>query len=222
MTRAARRRTDTSRLGSRSDMGKWAPGTALASALTCVVLAAGCVADANWNASGGDAVSSGGGPASSSAPTATSATQPMVVSLQTDRTLVGQPGVGVGVFTEYAAGGHWHIWWTCDTRLTSQSCAYRVTVSVASGTLSNVSGAALERSDEVTLQSPQQIVAQTVTTTGVDAINFDASAGTPIQLQVDLDPAPGSTYLFFVQNDQVNGGYMGDLTNPLILEPTAP
>src|SRR5262245_14485074 len=53
---------------------------------------------------------------------------PITVEVDTGRTLNAAPGEGIGVFVEYAAGGRWHIWWTCDTLQTSASCNFQLAV----------------------------------------------------------------------------------------------
>src|SRR5882672_3572150 len=42
-------------------------------------------------------------------------TTPILAEVDTDQTLNANPGEGVGIYAEYATGGHWYIWWTCDT-----------------------------------------------------------------------------------------------------------
>jgi hypothetical protein len=51
------------------------------------------------------------------APSAT----PLLVDVDPNQTLSAAPGQGAGVFIEYKTGGHWHVWWTCDTALTLTS-----------------------------------------------------------------------------------------------------
>src|SRR4051812_44711678 len=51
---------------------------------------------------------------SATTPTAPASPAPMLVVVDTNQVLDAKPGDGVGVFTEYSAGGKWRIWWTCD------------------------------------------------------------------------------------------------------------
>ncbi len=195
--------------------------------LALSALVVGCVAESTpstTSSSGGAAPtwSTGGSTSGSSDVVPDSGVPPMVVDIDPGGTLTAQPGGGVGVFTEYASGGHWRVWWTCDTLVTSQSCGFQIAVSATSGTLSNIRDVGLERGDVVSQESSGQILAHTDTTTGRDEIDFDATAGASIELDVGLEPQPSSNFLFFVQNGQVNGGYQGNLTDPLILEPSSP
>jgi hypothetical protein len=188
---------------------RWSATAMLASA----GLLAGCFANGSENTSGG---STGAGPtgSSSSAPA-----QPLLVDVDTGGTLVTTAGNGIGVYVEYQSGGLWRVSWTCDTVLTNLSCNFIVDASVATGAIANPSSDDLEASDSLSQASSRQIEAVTTTTTGVDAMLFDATPGAAITVTVSLN-APVS--FFFVQDNMVNGGYTGALTNPLIFQPTTP
>jgi hypothetical protein len=146
----------------------------------------------------------------------------MVVKVDPDQTLVATPGNGVGVFSEYRTGGHWHVWWTCDTQITGLSCGYRVAISVSNGTISNLDGRSLPASDQLTQPTTQDVVAATLTASDTSEIFFDAAPGESIEVDAQLNGERNGAFLFFVQSGQVNGGYAGTLTDPLILEPLAP
>ncbi len=171
----------------------------------------------------GTASSSSGGSSSSSSG---ASTQPMLVDVDPNRTMNATPGNGVGVFTQYESGGHWNVWWTCDTSKTNLPCAFDVTVTVSTGTIANVAGQALETSDTLTQPSTQDIEVVTTTTTGVDGVTFDtvvpAGATPVITLNAKLNGLDDGQYLFFVQDGQINGNYAGTLTDPLMLEPSSP
>ena len=149
-------------------------------------------------------------------------TQPMVVKVDPDQTLVAAPGNGGGVFTEYRTGGHWHVWWSCDTQITGLSCEYRVAISVSNGVISNLDSQSLPASDQLTQPTTQDVVAATVTASDLSEISFDASPGESIEVDAQLNGERSGAFLFFVQSGRVNGGYTGTLTDPLILEPLAP
>src|SRR4051812_10475646 len=57
----------------------------------------------------------------------------MLVEVDADQTMNAVGGEGVGVFVEYRRGGHWHIWWTCDTKQSAQICDFSVSAAAASG-----------------------------------------------------------------------------------------
>ncbi len=181
-------------------------------------LLAGCFADSTDHTSSGSA--GGGSYASSSGGGTQGGTQnqPLLVDVDTGGTLVTTPGNGIGVYIQYVSGGHWSVSWTCDTALTSLSCSFIVDASVSTGTLVET-GDTIGPSDSVSQATPRQIEAVTTTTTGVDGVLFDTAPGAAITVTVALN-APVS--FFFVQDNLVNGGYQGTLTNPLMFQPSSP
>jgi hypothetical protein len=148
--------------------------------------------------------------------------QPMVVEVDPNQTLSASPGGGVGVFTEYRTGGHWRVWWSCDTQLSGFACSYSISISVQSGGITNLDTTSLEPGNQATQPSALQVVATASTANSIDAISFDATPGESIELDAQVDGIRDGTFLFFVQNGKVNGGYQGPLTDPLILHPLSP
>ena len=199
-------------------------------AATLSAFAVACVVEQDHRGYGGGA---GGGGSTSTPPSgggdvgATPAsTTPVLVDVDTGRTMSAQPGDGLGVFVEYQAGGHWHVWWTCDTNKTSQSCPMDVKVSLpagATGQLSNAKadGATPSGTAPLTI-SPTQLESVTTTTTGVDGMTFDTVAGAIITLEASIGTLKDGSFIFFVQNGKINGGFAGKLTDPLELEGSAP
>lgn len=191
-------------------------------------LAVACVVQADPGSRRGAPIS-GGGPGPG-APAATdgnndgspSAT-PILVDVDTNGTMTAAPGQGVGVFTEYTAGGHWHIWWTCDTTVNPSDavCPFDVKISVASGAITAAKTEQFERDDTLSTTATQ-LVATTSTTTNLDGLLFDTDPGAVITLDVAVGGQHDSRILFFVQNNKVNGGFAGTLTDPLMLEGTTP
>jgi hypothetical protein len=214
-----------------SAFSTWTQGRMVAMTLAAAGLAVGCVAGDSTSGGGsappyigGGASSSGG---SSGGSTGTAGSQPLLVDVDPNRTMTAAPGQGVGVFTEYQTGGHWHVWWTCDTSKTDLGCSFEVSVSVASGTIANVAGQSLQTSDRLAQPTSQQVEATTTTTTGIDGVTFDtpldASGDQPvITLDVKLNGQEDGSFLFFVQDGKINGGYQGTVTDPLMLEPSTP
>jgi hypothetical protein len=176
---------------------------------------------------GGGSSSSSGGAFVPDAGTTPSSGQPLLVDVDPNRTMTASPGEGVGVFTEYQTGGHWHVWWTCDTNKTSLGCSFDISVSVLSGTIANLTGQGLSGDDRLQQASTQQVQAITSTTTSINGVTFDTpldpNGEVPvITLDAKLNGQQDGHYLFFVQDGKVNGGYTGTLTDPLMLEPTSP
>lgn len=192
---------------------RWSTAAILAGA----GLLAGCFADSTSTSSTG-----GGGPygnSSSGSSSGSGPAAPLLVDVDTGGTLVTTAGNGIGVYVEYQAGGLWRVSWTCDTLLTNLSCRYVVDVSVSTGAIANTTSDGIGPSDSVAQANPQQLEAVTTTTTGVASMVFDTTPGAAITVSVALD-APVS--FFFVQDNLVNGGYTGALTNPLIFQPSTP
>ena len=200
----------------------WAPvGARLcAAALALAAMNAACgpteVTSPAYGYSYGSASSFSGSSSSSAVPV-----QPLVVVVDTDRVLTATPGQGVGVFSEYRTGGHWHVWWTCDTAISRNACNFEIGAAVAGGVIANVQteGAAVQSSVTAT---PRQVSVSTVTTTELDGITFDAAPGQSVQIDAQVNGTRAGQFLFFVQDGIVNGGYTGTLTDPLVLSPSAP
>jgi hypothetical protein len=187
---------------------------------------AGCTMDSSGSAEPGVAYAGGGSSGAGSSSSSGGNGRPMLVDVDPNQTMSVNAGDGVGVFTEYQTGGHWHVYWTCDTNKTNLSCAFDVTVTVSAGTIANVSSQRNQSGDALTQASPTQIEATTTTTTGTDGVTFDTvvPAGTTpiITLDAKMDGAEDPTFLFFVQDGNIKGNYSGSLTDPLMLEPSTP
>ena len=150
------------------------------------------------------------GPTPAPTPAADAGVDPLVVEVDPDRTMKAEGGQGVGVFVEYASGGKWHLFWTCDTALSGQSCEFLLRVTATTGTLTvqdkNVDPAA-------------SFEFESLTKTEVNETYFDAKAGSDVQIEAIIGGEHSSRFFFFVQNGAVNGDYTGILTDPLIFRP---
>src|SRR5262245_53008903 len=105
----------------RHSRGLWLAVLSAVGGLATVSLASGCVVEDRYDDGGVTTVS----PPDETPPAQT----PMAVTIDTDQTMTAGPGDGTGLFVEYAAGGHWKIWLTCDTNKTGQACPFDVTAS---------------------------------------------------------------------------------------------
>ena len=191
-----------------------------AAGAAAALLIAGCTVASSGSSGGGGTswgTSSGGSGGSSGG----TAPQAMLVDVDTNRTMSARPGLGVGVFTEYVAGGQWHVWWTCDTNVTGFGCTFDVTVTTGAA-ITNLNGQGLEANDQIAQTSPNSIHLLTQTSTGIDGATFETEPGAVITLDAKMNGQDDGALLFFVQNGAVNGNYMGTLTDPLMLEPTTP
>jgi hypothetical protein len=152
--------------------------------------------------------SAGGAPSTSSSSGGAAAPSPVLVEVDTDQTLNADPGQGVGVFVEYRQGGGWHVWWTCDTQKSRRSCAFTVEASVSSSFfLSRPYASAAAVGDTLRVS--------TTTASEIHGVTFQTSAGAVLTLTAKVDNVADGSFVFFVQDGKVNGGYTGKLTNPV-------
>ncbi len=191
----------------------------VAAVATLAFLGAACVVRSERSDNGGGFVgpSTTGGTTSDGADAASPT--PILVEIDTGKTMSANPGEGVGVFTEYTAGGHWHVWWTCDTNKTGASCTFDIRVSGT--TMTNIAPEKLLAGD--TAQStPTQIDLHTETKANVAGVTFDTAPGDIVQVEAQIGGVADPSFFFFVQDGKVNGGYAGKLTNPLLFQGTSP
>jgi len=148
-------------------------------------------------------------------------TQPLTVVVDTNQTMNVQGGQGVGVFVQYATGGHWHVFWACDTTLSGLPCDYQLKITGTS--LANPKTSQFDKTDALDSATTDQLVATSHVTTGVAAVDFDAKPGADMKIDLTMSGLRTGEFFFFVQNGQVNGNFPGDkLTDPLIFEPSSP
>jgi hypothetical protein len=169
----------------------------------------------------GEGTADGSGGGGTTSPGSAASPSPMLVQVDTDQTMTADPGQGVGVFIEYAAGGKWHIWWTCDTAKTDQSCDFSVSATAKAGNISNADASRLE-GGFMTTPTPSSVEAKVTTSNEVHGITFDTSPGVVITLKASMGGITDGSFFFFVQDGKVNGGYPGQLTNPLQLQGSTP
>jgi hypothetical protein len=162
-----------------------------------------------------------GSPAPSSS-TSTSTATPILVDVDTDKTMNAAPGDGVGIFVEYAAGGQWHVWWTCDTNKTNESCAFSIKIAAKTGSMSNLALSGAVQGDTLQQSDAQTLDAVTTTTSNAVDVKFNGDPGGTIEIEAAVGGVDDSSFFFFVQDGTVNGGYTGTLSDPLRFEGTAP
>ena len=180
------------------------------------------------NGSNGSGTPAGSGSASGTTPTdpSTVTPSPILALIDTNQVMNADPGQGVGVFTEYSAGGKWHVWWTCDTAKSQQQCDVVLSATAASGTITNLDASAIDNGSAV-LSNPSRIDATTTTTTQVHGMTFTTNPGAVLTLEATVGglregPGANHSFFFFVQDGKINGGYTGRLSNPLQLQGNTP
>ena len=220
----------------RAGFGAVSVGAVLAGGLLVALAGAGCsdsspstgVGHAGGEPEGGSGGDIGGSPVSLSPVTR----PPMRVIVQSDKSLQVNAGQGVAVIVEYQAGGHWNISWTCDTLKTNVSCSFDVIASVASGTIALLACQGIDptcdinqEGDQTLQEGSQQVEALTGTSTEVDGMMFDTPLGATapvITVQATVNGTESGSFFFFMQDNEINGGYTHTLTDPLQFEPSSP
>jgi len=141
------------------------------------------------------------------------------VSIDTDKGITTAAGEGVGVFVEYQAGGHWHVFTSCDTIATGYGCAYDVTAQVSGGTVSNVRGEDLETNDVAGSACPSTAYLSVGTGSNFDGMLFDAPAGATVRVTAALGGVLYPNVIYWVDADIARSDAN---SNPLDLTPNAP
>lgn len=146
---------------------------------------------------------------------------PKQVAITPDKTLNADPGVGVGIFVEYATGGHWHVWTTCDTKKSQVACDFEVFAIPEKGAkISNVQGAeTLESGDVAEELTDGSAHLSASTSTELDGMKFDATPGAVVELEVYFDGVPDSRVVFWYGNETL---HTGAPTDPVDFLPEAP
>ncbi len=147
---------------------------------------------------------------------------PLLVEVDTNQTMTVDGGKGVGVFVEYASGGSWSVFWTCDTLLTGQRCDFDVVASVAPGlTIRNIDTRGV---GDGVVSNPASNVLEVSGTAGagVPALYFATDPGAVLTLDARVGGIRSGAFFFFVQNGRINGDFAGSLSNPLQLQGSVP
>lgn len=145
---------------------------------------------------------------------------PALVALDTDALLHSEPGDGVGIFVEYAAGGTWTIWTTCDTDTSGAVCRFDVYASVdTSSELFDLWGSDLEGADRTWLIDQGVAKLEADTDWDADAMMFSTTPGAIVRIEAYLDGDHADRFIYWFGNGVL---HKGAPTNPLDFEPTVP
>jgi hypothetical protein len=145
---------------------------------------------------------------------------PQQVIIDADETMTTSPGDGVGLFIEYATGGHWHIYTACDTNDSGYPCAFDVIVSgvdpateILNVKPENLTG----EKDVIQLEGTRAVHLYTETSDGLNGMTFDAAPGAMLEVDTYLDDAPGEHFVYWIGGGVLHAGAP---TNPLDLQPS--
>jgi hypothetical protein len=150
-------------------------------------------------------------------------TAPPLFKVDTGRTMNVAPGQGIGVFVEYAAGGQWHLYWSCDSEATSNACTVDLILLANEGKVGDVKAEGFVASDLLdTSTTPGTIRATTSLTTEGKGLRFTTSPGGVITLGARVRGLQLPDFLFFVEGGSVKGGTATKFTNPAKLAGSTP
>jgi hypothetical protein len=148
-------------------------------------------------------------------------TVPATVAIDTGATITAQPGGGVGVFVDYAPGGHWSVRTSCDTPSSGASCGFDLYFSGlgASTVLSNPQAQDVNGGDTVDMLADGSLHLAADTSTALDGFTFDASPGATLQLDMYLDGVEQPRFVYWIGQSVL---HTGAPTDPINFTPTAP
>ncbi|WP_437679934.1 hypothetical protein [Sorangium sp. So ce131] len=145
---------------------------------------------------------------------------PLRVAIDTDAVVESEPGEGVGIFVEYAAGGTWTLWTTCDTNTSKVVCSFDLYASVdTSSELLDITGVELEKTDATRLADEGIAYLHAETGADVDAMTFTTTEGAVVRLEAYLDGELQPRFVYWFGNGVLHEGAP---SNPLDFEPTSP
>ena len=146
---------------------------------------------------------------------------PLLVNIDSNEILDAVPGEGVGIFVEYAEGGRYRVWTTCDTNTSGVVCAFDIFTSVdTSSTINATIQDNLEGLDSITVQQGQGTVdLHFETDNDYDAIEIDVTPGAILRLEAFVDNQSDSRFTFWVGDGIL---HKGAPTNPIDFFPTIP
>jgi len=96
-----------------------------------------------------------------------------------------------------------------------------VSISAKPGTIANRDASRMQ-GGLMTTPTPSALEARVTTANEVHGVSFDTTPGAVITLKASLGGVADGSFLFFVQDGKVNGGYTGKLSNPLQLQGKTP
>ena len=146
------------------------------------------------------------------------------VNIDTNQTVSADPGEGVGLFVEYATGGEYHVFATCDTKTSSNmghfACTWIVTASIDPSLRMEVTDDGnLEKNDTITRIDDGAVRLNFVVDDDFDGAVLNVPDGSaPLRLSWLLDGFANTAHLSWVSGGAIQTGAPSD---PLDLEPTS-
>lgn len=141
-------------------------------------------------------------------------------TLDADGLIDVDPAEGVGVFVEYSAGGHWHVFTSCDSNVSRHDCLFDVVVhATGPNGILGASGDSLEDDDSVSLFGSDGVQMVSYTDYDFDGFYVDTDPGAGLSVDALLDDQCAATYVYWVDQQAVHAGAP---STPFELVPSAP
>lgn len=144
-----------------------------------------------------------------------------LVAIDADATLEASPGKGVGVFVEYATGGHWNVLTTCDSNTPVNQgipCGFDIFATVLDGgSIDNPKGRELAGKDGIEIQADGTVHLYTENTLSLSGISFDTAPGATVELEVYLDGVADPHFIYWVGREIL---HRGAPSNPIDFQPS--
>jgi hypothetical protein len=138
--------------------------------------------------------------------------------IDTDATLDVEPATGVGVFVEYASGGHWHVFVGCDSEQSGYECAFDVIVQpIGQSKVTNVAPEGLESEDTVSIVGADAVELVSRTDFDFDGFTLDTDPGVALSVDAFLDN-DCTNFVYWVGDGAVHDGAP---SSPVEFEPSA-
>lgn len=145
--------------------------------------------------------------------------------IEADEALEAPPGEGAGVFVEYESGGRWHVWATCDTRLTGRACHFDIVAQAAHGPIRNIVGDGLSHRDSLFQDCTDTVQLLLTSRADISGMFFETQPGATVVFDVLVDGAPYPELVYwygsFRETDESDVRY-GAPGNPIALTPRQP
>jgi hypothetical protein len=125
--------------------------------------------------------------------------------VDTGATITYAPGIDAGYYVTYAAGGHWHLEWTCDTKLSAYGCNFvgSITAQTPPGGVNATCFMCEVNQDSLSVTprgAETELDFATGTSSGIDGVDFFAVAGQPIHVDLQINSIYQNDLVFLPEN----------------------
>lgn len=140
-------------------------------------------------------------------------------AIETSAALSYLVGIDAGYYASYAPGGAWHFEWTCDTDLSAEGCEFTGTILAPGG--GNATCFRCEANDVLTATTDGTTATlqfDTLTSTGIDGLDFIATPGAPIEIDLQINGLYQNDLVFI----PMGGAALEPTCMPARVAPTSP